>query len=93
MAKEFQETVNRLARARNFEGGAYCLITAITGEDTHHIDIHGVNNGILCGINSVLNRCLKLMPDNAAKLFREDIKQTLIEDEQRRFQCGAEQEE
>lgn len=86
MTEDFAEIVNRLARARNFEDGAFCLITAHANEDTHTVEQKYINSGVLNGINHAVKNYLEKLDDNNARVFKDMLKKTIIEDEERRFQ-------
>lgn len=86
MTEEFAKMVNRLARANNFEDGAFCLITAHFNENTYYIQQKGINAGVLSGINTAIRDYLNTLDDNVAIMFRGMLKKTISEDEERRFQ-------
>lgn len=88
MTKDFEEIVSRLAKARNFPGGAYCLITALHDEDDVITEINGAVEFILPGLKLAIETILEKSDDSRARSVREYIKNVLIEDEQRRFQAG-----
>lgn len=88
MTKDFEEMVSRLAKARNFTGGAYCLITALHDEDDVITEINGAVEFILPGLKLAIETILEKSDDSRARSAREYIKNVLIEDEQRRFQAS-----
>lgn len=89
MTEEFAEIVNRLAKARNFPEGAYCLITVLQDEDDAVMQIKGPAEFILPGIKMAIEEILEKSRDDAARSVREYIKDILIKDEERRFQKEA----
>lgn len=86
MTEDFAKTVNRLSRARNFEDGAFCLITAHANENTHTVEQKNINSGVLNGISNAVKNYLDKLDNNAARTFRNMLKETIIKDEERRFQ-------
>ncbi|NDO18789.1 hypothetical protein FMM68_03860 [Lachnospiraceae bacterium MD329] len=86
MTEDFAKTVNRLSRARNFEDGAFCLITAHANENTHTVEQKNINSGVLNGINNAVKNYMDKLDNNAARTFRNMLKETIIKDEERRFQ-------
>jgi len=87
MTKEFEEIVNRLARARNFEDGSYILVTSEPDSEDIKIEAKGNYDVFVPAICDILNEILSKAKDNkAALIVREKVKKVIIEDEQRRFQ-------
>ena len=87
MTQEFAEIINRLAKARNIEGGTHLLITAMPDEDEIELDMKGNDTTIVYSVCDVLKKVLETTHDDTrARAFRELLKQVIIADEQRRFQ-------
>lgn len=86
MTENFAKTVNRLSRAKNFEDGAFCLITAHANEGTHTVEQKNINSGVLNGIDRAVKNYLDMLDDNNARKFRDMLITTIIQDEKRRFQ-------
>ena len=86
MTEEFAERVNRLARARNFEEGAYLLITSEPESDKPIVEMKGKEAAIISGIGSTLEHILESINNDAALAVRNFITTILLEDEQKRYQ-------
>lgn len=86
MTEEFAKTVNRIARAKNFEGGTYLLITKHHDEDDIHTEGKGNDTVVLLGIASYIKF---LMKENTAEQNRnilDFLKLIIINEEERLFQ-------
>lgn len=88
MTEEFAKIVNRLARARNFEDGSFCLITSEPNADNVMVEMKGKHSALVQGIGSTLKQILSSIDDKEAVTVREFITNILIKDEQKRFQGG-----
>lgn len=93
MTEEFAEIVNRLAKARNFEDGAFLLITKGGGDETIKIESKGSTYDVLYGVSAYLDKLLSKMTGTEAEATRQLLKNVIIRDEQRRFQCDTEEAE
>lgn len=85
MTDEFAKTVNKLARARNFEDGSYLLLTK-NGDENYVAEMKGAMATIVCGIGGVVKNILESSDDNEARAICEHLKKIIIADEERRFQ-------
>ena len=86
----FREQVSRFTRARNFNGGAYVLVTALENEDFIRTEVKGDADSIVRGICAAIDLELLSLDDESAVIARERIKQAIIVDEQRRFNASEE---
>ena len=50
MTNEFAEIVNRLARAKNFKDGSFCLITSDPDSDKVVVEVKGEHKDIIQGV-------------------------------------------
>ena len=86
----FREQVSRFTRARNFNGGAYVLVTALENEDFIRTEVKGDADSVVRGICAAIDMELLSLDDESAIVARERIKQAIIADEQRRFNASEE---
>lgn len=86
MTEEFAKMVNRLARAKNFEGGSYLLIT--NHHDEEHIRIQSKGNDAV-NMLGIVGYIKAFMQDSTMEERQEvlDILKTLIvQEEEKLFQ-------
>lgn len=86
MTKEFAKKVSKLAKAHNFDDGAYLLITAHTGNGIINIERKGLNHNLIKGIICALEGYLKQLNNIDRISLCEAIKSIIVKDEQSRFQ-------
>ena len=91
MTNKFRGLTERLAIGLNHDGGTAVLITSEPDADEVKVFIKGLVPDVMIGIRDVLTRLLQDADDYDARIIRDEIKNVLIEDEERRFQRkGAE---
>lgn len=86
----FREQVSRFTQARNFNGGAYVLVTVLENEDFIRTEVKGDADSIVRGICAAIDLELSALDNESAIIARERIKQAIIADEQRRFNASEE---
>lgn len=90
MTRAFNKTLDRLARAWNYNDGSYLLITQC-GDDDGVVQSGGDSGEIVNGIITALK--LQILPnvdDDEARDICDWLKSFIVEDEERRFQEAGE---
>lgn len=86
MTDEFRELTSRLARAKNFDGGAYILITLHPDEKDIKVDMKGSGYILLTGLIGALSSLL----DDADVKTQQDTCEALVklvsDNQTKRFQ-------
>lgn len=86
MTEEFAKTVNRLARARNFEGGTYLLITKQHDEDDIDITAKGNEMINMLGIVGYIRSFMQESTTEKRQEVLDILKKVIIREEERLFQ-------
>ena len=88
MTNEFTEIVNRLARAKNFKDGSFCLITSDPDSDKVVVEVKGEHKDIIQGVGSTLRHILSQVNDKDAEIIKVFITDIITEDEKSRFKSN-----
>lgn len=89
MTNEFRELSNRLAQGMNFDKGSVLLITCMGDIDSGKVFMKGNTGAIAVGVCGVLELVLQRADDDKfAATIRQMVIETIIADEERRFQKG-----
>ena len=88
MTNEFAVIVNRLARAKNFEDGSFCLITSDPDSDKVVVELKGEHKHLIQGIGSTLKHILTQVNDKDAEIIKKFITDIITEDEKLRFKSN-----
>ena len=93
MTNEFRELTSRLAKGLNFPENSVCLITKLKDEKYGDVRWKGPAIGLTKGICTAIDRILSEASEADAFECRNMIRQSIIADEERRFQNAIQQDE
>ena len=72
MTNEFAEIVNRLARAKNFKDGSFCLITSDPDSDKVVVEVKGEHKDIIQGVGSTLRHITDIITEDEKSRFKSN---------------------
>lgn len=88
MSNEYKELIDRLARARNFKGGSYVLITAEPEDKDIRISMKGENSDMACGAVKLIEEILNTVDFELQKCVCEKLTHLISDSNMRRFQAS-----
>ena len=88
MTNEFAEIVNRLARAKNYKDGSFCLITSDPDSDKVVVELKVEHKNIIQGVGDTLKHILSQVNDEDAEIIKVFITDIITEDEKSRFKSN-----
>lgn len=88
MSNEYKELIDRLARARNFKGGSFVLITSEPDDTDIKITMKGNSCDIACGAVGLIEQLLNTVDFELQKCICEKLTHLISDSNMRRFQAS-----
>lgn len=94
MSNEYKMLIDRLARARNFKGGSYILLTAAPDEDYVQVAIEGNGHTLATGLVGTMRELLSAADTETQKFLCDELVRLVSDNQMKRFQeSGTEDSE